>query len=369
MAIQTLETIKNWFKKGLKPTQAQFWDTWDSFRHKEEKVDLKDVEGIDELLANLERGTQTLDEVLEKGNTSYKSANIGGVWINPTPGNNVVLGSANTGQGLPNSNYNTIVGIGAGAYASENYYSNMFGTYAGQSSSGNSNTFLGSFSGLFNAGSGTVGIGINAGRSNTNNNVVMLSGLKYGDGGTLLPSNDHQFVIGSVADKPIRFNTNVETPLDFNFPSRSGTLATTDDIQQSSTLEQVVTQNPIISNGQNIINELGAGRTVVGPGVIAIYESGTHEKSSHYGSRHIQFLDGTGNHATIWGEGGNGTYFMPNKASGNYTLATTQDIKIGTNTPSSSTDTGEPGEIRLAAGYIYWCTAPNTWFRSQATSF
>jgi hypothetical protein len=50
MAIQTLNTIKNWFKTGFKPSQAQFWDTWDSFRHKFEKVPVKDIEGIDELL-------------------------------------------------------------------------------------------------------------------------------------------------------------------------------------------------------------------------------------------------------------------------------------------------------------------------------
>jgi hypothetical protein len=50
MAIKTLNTIKNWFRTGLKPTQTQFWDTWDSFRHKNEKVPIKDVEGIEELL-------------------------------------------------------------------------------------------------------------------------------------------------------------------------------------------------------------------------------------------------------------------------------------------------------------------------------
>lgn len=43
MALQTLNTIKNWFRTGLKPTQTQFWDTWDSFRHKYEKVPVKDV--------------------------------------------------------------------------------------------------------------------------------------------------------------------------------------------------------------------------------------------------------------------------------------------------------------------------------------
>ena len=50
MAIQTLNTIKNWFKTNLKPSQQQFWDTWDSFRHKLDKVPVQDVEGIDELL-------------------------------------------------------------------------------------------------------------------------------------------------------------------------------------------------------------------------------------------------------------------------------------------------------------------------------
>ncbi|MDA6070420.1 hypothetical protein NJT12_12390 [Flavobacterium sp. AC] len=50
MALQTLNTIKQWFRTGLKPTQTQFWDTWDSFRHKFEKIPVKDIDGIDELL-------------------------------------------------------------------------------------------------------------------------------------------------------------------------------------------------------------------------------------------------------------------------------------------------------------------------------
>lgn len=51
MAIQALDTIKKWFRTGLKPTQDQFWDTWDSFRHKNEKVDINDIEGIENLLS------------------------------------------------------------------------------------------------------------------------------------------------------------------------------------------------------------------------------------------------------------------------------------------------------------------------------
>lgn len=52
MAITALNTIKNWFKTGLIPTQAQFWDTWDSFRHKYEKIPVAEIDGIDSLIDN-----------------------------------------------------------------------------------------------------------------------------------------------------------------------------------------------------------------------------------------------------------------------------------------------------------------------------
>ncbi|WP_417289600.1 hypothetical protein [Corallibacter sp.] len=41
-----LSTIKNWFKTGLKPTQAQFWATFESFRHKSEDVPISQVNGL-----------------------------------------------------------------------------------------------------------------------------------------------------------------------------------------------------------------------------------------------------------------------------------------------------------------------------------
>ncbi|MFB9079032.1 hypothetical protein ACFFLS_09960 [Flavobacterium procerum] len=64
MPIQTLEIIKSWFKTGLKPTEQQFSDTWDSFRHKDEKVSVQEIEGVDALTPNI-------SEVLTKGNNYY----------------------------------------------------------------------------------------------------------------------------------------------------------------------------------------------------------------------------------------------------------------------------------------------------------
>lgn len=74
MAIQTLNTIKNWFKTSLKPSQQQFWDTWDSFRHKLEKVPVKDIEGIDELL-NVKADKTVLNDHLSDINAHAPQVN------------------------------------------------------------------------------------------------------------------------------------------------------------------------------------------------------------------------------------------------------------------------------------------------------
>lgn len=46
----TINTLKNWFRTGSKPTQAQFWAWLDSFRHKDEAVPAADISGLQELL-------------------------------------------------------------------------------------------------------------------------------------------------------------------------------------------------------------------------------------------------------------------------------------------------------------------------------
>lgn len=46
MAATALATIKNWFKTGLKPTQTQFWATWDSFWHKDENIPIAKIDGL-----------------------------------------------------------------------------------------------------------------------------------------------------------------------------------------------------------------------------------------------------------------------------------------------------------------------------------
>ncbi len=62
-----LNTIKSWFRTGLKPTQQQFWDTWDSFWHKSEKIPAVSIEGLDNLL-NQKANKSVVDNHLTDAN-------------------------------------------------------------------------------------------------------------------------------------------------------------------------------------------------------------------------------------------------------------------------------------------------------------
>lgn len=48
-----ISTIKSWFLTGLKPTQQQFWDTFESFRHKLDPIPIADVAGINDLFVDI----------------------------------------------------------------------------------------------------------------------------------------------------------------------------------------------------------------------------------------------------------------------------------------------------------------------------
>ena len=62
-----LNTILLWFKRGCKPTEAQFAATFRSFRHKDDPVPMEDVTGLSYALANKsEKGhTHTLAEITD----------------------------------------------------------------------------------------------------------------------------------------------------------------------------------------------------------------------------------------------------------------------------------------------------------------
>lgn len=61
-----LNTIKNWFKTGLFPTQAQFWSAFESFWHKDEAIPMNSVDGLGDAL-NSKASNSALSSKLDKG--------------------------------------------------------------------------------------------------------------------------------------------------------------------------------------------------------------------------------------------------------------------------------------------------------------
>lgn len=52
MAKRTTAELKGWFRKGQYPTESQFADWMDSYRHKDEKVGMGEIAGLPEALNN-----------------------------------------------------------------------------------------------------------------------------------------------------------------------------------------------------------------------------------------------------------------------------------------------------------------------------
>ena len=48
---------------------------------------------------------------------------------------------------------------------------------------------------------------------------------------------------------------------------------------------------------------------------------------------------------------------------------TAEKLTISGSAPSSKTDSGSAGEIRVSGAYLYICTATNTWVRVQGSEW
>ncbi|MDX8566262.1 hypothetical protein OZ664_19800 [Elizabethkingia sp. HX WHF] len=76
-------TLKTYFQKGKKPTEEQFYDTLDSFVHKDDSVPIDNVEGLrGSLDSKLDRGAESelikvFDEKLEEAKNTVNKAYLG----------------------------------------------------------------------------------------------------------------------------------------------------------------------------------------------------------------------------------------------------------------------------------------------------
>lgn len=75
MAIRTITQLKAWFRKGLYPTESQFADWLDSYRHKNESVEMSEVSGLTAAL-NRKYDTSEAGKLVEKVDDAMEAMDV-----------------------------------------------------------------------------------------------------------------------------------------------------------------------------------------------------------------------------------------------------------------------------------------------------
>lgn len=259
-------------------------------------------------------------------------------------GNNAMYsnttGSKNVATGAYSMVYNT-TGTDNTAVGSTSLYSNT---------TGGKNTGVGSGSFYYTTtGSNNVAIGYAAGMRINGQGNTALGDHAYG-GSSVTPSTGNKNItIGFQAGRDITSGSN--------------------NILLENIINQSITSgnNNIILNPRNKAGiSTGSGNTIIG---------GFDGAFGGADSELVVLASGTGKVAIR--KNTNDELIAPNltnaliSSGGNKSLLTLEYLnsKIGTTAPTSATATGTVGEIRVTPGYIYWCTAPNTWIRAAGSTF
>ncbi|THU36926.1 hypothetical protein FAM09_18355 [Niastella caeni] len=109
MAIQNINTLKNWFKRGFKPLQQQFHDWMDSYWHKDEQLPISSVNGLESILNTLPSQTAintilalVLPEVINATADHVYTLKAGNrlqsVIITPSADSTIRIGTSNGGE-------------------------------------------------------------------------------------------------------------------------------------------------------------------------------------------------------------------------------------------------------------------------------
>ena len=224
--------------------------------------------------------------------------------------------------------------------------------------------------------------------SNLDNTVSTLFGLQENSFSVVQVYNDLQALF-SVQEGLINMQqSDADGSRLFTLPTKpvgDYTLATTDDITGVPNLQQVLAVGDT-SEEQNInlkTSELGAGgafittdysnNTSINLATQSYHTNNTTELRA--GFNNIEFFIGKNDtfarkYAIRAPEvDGKVNLIFPVKSDGDYTIATLDDIKIGTTAPTSATATGTVGEIRVTPTFIYTCVATNTWVRAAVATW
>lgn len=171
---------------------------------------------------------------------------------------------------------------------------------------------------------------------------------------------------------------NTELDSDIQFPSTGGTLALTNQL----TLDRVLT------GGATSSQQFWIGEVNIQPSAVVIDSPGSdtfisisqdvfvYQNASADAMRltydGLSFSESNGDTTITLKRNPaqqdftNYINLMPTIAG---TLAVEGKTIANSVAPASATAAGTTGEIRVAAGFIYWCTAPNTWIRAAGATW
>jgi hypothetical protein len=260
---------------------------------------------------------------------------------NTTGSENTFIG-AGSGQINTIASGNTFVGANTGA---NNIGTNnaFFGTNSGlNNTTGSSNTFLGRSAGITNTtGGNNTFVGRESGNKNTTGNANTFVGLSAGQENTTGTGN---VVVGMIAGQLnttgndnsvvgyLALNANVGGSLNSVFGRDAGRY-----IANKSTAATVLNNSIMIGYRTSPLADSQTNQIVIGHDAI-----------------------GLGSNTTVIGNSSTtitGLYGNIRLVSG-----------MGT-APASATATGTTGDIAVTAGFIYVCTATNTWVRTALTTW
>lgn len=239
-----------------------------------------------------------------------------------------------------------------------------------------------------------------------NNNVVLNSdgtaSIAGSKGSISFEGGDHITLVTTGQTRALKIDPTQSNGNFTNYyPGKNGTLATLDDIPSGNTVSYFqINGSSFQNNGLNYFNPQLSGKTFLveymgrtdgggsfdrGPLIkdinFAIIPQGGFSLISPYVAVNedvflisgVDFrqAESAGKQDVSQKNQPNGYAGLDNNGNIVGQLQNNFSIQRGDSVvaPSSATDTGTKGEVRLVNGYLYWCTNTNTWIRTALTTF
>ena len=371
--VTNLNTILNWFKTGSKPTQPQFWATWQSFWHKGDTIPQSSISGLTTVLNSKADANQLNGHLTDqnahaallsgKENKSEKGAVNGYVPLDAI--------AKITAQYLNIVNNLTTGGV-------ENLLSAEQGKLL-QGQINGINAILASD----NVNLDTVQELVDAIETfQTSLSTILVNDLTTGGVTKALTAEMGKLLQNNKVDK-VAGNRLITAAEIAKLAGLSGTLPTLQQILDVPGSAEITISIRFKNAGIILFSEHWPERAQMTPHALVFNLDTNPGGINAYLSKDGLYLNINNNasYSFTQGEGlkynSSFTTSVRIDLSGTYTgnrLIKPIDASgaipvINTNAPVTATEAGKVGEFRVTSDYLYVCIAPNTWKRSPLSSW